>query len=37
MQLEENKKKPKKKGGFSARLQAAMEQAEQQKKAKGNR
>ena len=37
MQLEENKKKPKKKGGFSARLQKAMEQADQQKKAKGNR
>ena len=37
MQLEENKKKPKKKGGFSARLQKAMEQADQLKKAKGNR
>jgi len=34
--LEENKKKPKKAGGFSARLQKAMEEAEKQKKA-GNR
>lgn len=31
--LEENKKKPKKVGGFSARLQKAMEEAEKQKKA----
>ncbi|MFQ3341349.1 MAG: YidC/Oxa1 family membrane protein insertase [Flavobacteriaceae bacterium] len=31
--IEENKKKPKKVGGFSSRLQKAMEQAEQQKKA----
>lgn len=31
--LEENKKKPKKAGGFSARLQKAMEEAEKQKKA----
>jgi YidC/Oxa1 family membrane protein insertase len=35
--IEENKKKPKKKSGFSARLQQAMEQAEQQKKARGKR
>ena len=34
-QIEENKKKPKKAGGFSARLQKAMEQAEMQKKARG--
>mgnify|MGYP002701124827 CR=1 FL=1 len=33
--IEENKKKPKKAGGFSARLQKAMEQAEKQKKARG--
>ena len=31
--IEENKKKPKKVGGFSARLQKAMEEAEKQKKA----
>ena len=31
--IEENKKKPKKSGGFSARLQKAMEDAEKQKKA----
>ena len=31
--IEENKKKPKKAGGFSARLQKAMEEAEKQKKA----
>ena len=38
-QIEENKKKPKKSGGFSARLQKAMEEAEKQKKAqqKGKR
>ena len=30
-QIEENKKKPKKAGGFSARLQKAMEEAEKQK------
>ena len=30
--IEENKKKPKKSGGFSARLQKAMEEAEKQKK-----
>ena len=35
--IEENKKKPQKKGGFSARLQQAMEQAEKQKKARGKR
>ena len=34
-QIEENKKKPKKAGGFSARLQNAMEEAEKQKKARG--
>ena len=34
-QIEENKKKPKQAGGFSARLQKAMEQAEKQKKARG--
>ena len=34
-QIEENKKKPKKAGGFSARLQKAMEQAEKQKKDRG--
>ncbi|MDC3132798.1 membrane protein insertase YidC [Flavobacteriaceae bacterium] len=32
--IEENKKKPKKAGGFSARLQKAMEEAEKQKAAK---
>ena len=31
--IEENKKKPKKAGGFSSRLQKAMEEAEKQKKA----
>jgi YidC/Oxa1 family membrane protein insertase len=31
--IEENKKKPKKTGGFSARLQRAMEEAEKQKRA----
>ena len=31
--IEENKKKPKKVGGFSSRLQKAMEEAEKQKKA----
>ena len=34
-EIEENKKKPKKIGGFSARLQKAMEEAEKQKKARG--
>ncbi|NBS18573.1 MAG: membrane protein insertase YidC [Flavobacteriia bacterium] len=34
-QIEENKKKPKKAGGFSARLQKAIEEAEKQKKARG--
>ena len=33
--IEENKKKPKKAGGFSARLQKAMEEAQKQKKARG--
>ena len=33
--IEENKKKPRKAGGFSARLQKAMEEAEKQKKARG--
>jgi len=33
--IEKNKKKPKKAGGFSARLQKAMEEAEKQKKARG--
>ena len=32
--IEENKKKPKKVGGFSARLQKAMEEAEKQRKAR---
>ena len=32
LQIEENKKRPKKVGGFSARLQKAMEQAEKQRK-----
>ena len=32
--IEENKKKPKKAGGFTARLQKAMEEAEKQQKAK---
>ena len=32
--IEENKKKPKKAGGFSARLQKAMEEAEKQKNAR---
>ena len=33
--IEENKKKPKKVGGFSARLQKAMEEAEKQRKVRG--
>ena len=33
-QIEENKSKPKKAGGFSARLQKAIEEAEKQKKAR---
>ena len=37
LQIEENKKRPKKKGGFSARLQKAMEQAEKQKKLQNKR
>ena len=36
-QIEANKKKPKKSGGFSARLQKAMEEAEKQKRARGNK
>lgn len=32
-QIEENKKKPKKAGGFTARLQKAMEEAEKQQRA----
>ena len=35
--IEENKKKPKKAGGFSARLQKAMEDAEKQKKVRGKK
>ncbi len=35
--IEENKKKPKKAGGFSARLQKAMEDAEKQKKARAKK
>ncbi len=33
-QIEENKKKPKKASGFTARLQKAMEDAEKQKKSR---
>ena len=36
-QIEENKKKPKKKGGFQARLQKAMEEAEKQQRGKRGR
>ena len=36
-QIEANKKKPKKAGGFTARLQKAMEEAEKQQKAKQRR
>lgn len=36
-QIEENKKKPKKAGGFSARLQKAMEEAEKQKNARNKK
>jgi YidC/Oxa1 family membrane protein insertase len=36
-QIEENKKKPKKTGGFSARLQKAMEEAEKQKNARNKK
>ncbi len=36
-QIEENKKKPKKSGGFTSRLQKAMEEAEKQQKSKGKR
>ena len=35
--IQENKKKPKKAGGFSARLQKAMEDAEKQKKVRGKK
>lgn len=35
--IEENKKKPKKAGGFSARLQKAMEEAEKQKNARSKK
>lgn len=37
LQIEENKKKPRKTSGFSARLQKAMEQAEKQKRLNRNR
>ncbi len=37
LQIEENKKKPRKASGFSARLQKAMEQAEKQKRLNQNR
>ncbi|MFL2611670.1 MAG: membrane protein insertase YidC [Flavobacteriaceae bacterium] len=37
LQIEENKKKPRKASGFSARLQKAMEQAEKQKRLNRNR
>ena len=37
LQIEENKKKPRKVSGFSARLQKAMEQAEKQKRLNRNR
>lgn len=37
LQLEENKKKPKKAGGFTARLQKAMEEAEKQQRGKQKR
>ena len=37
LQIEENKKKPRKVSGFSARLQKAMEQAEKQKRLNQNR
>ena len=36
-ELEENKKKPRKASGFSARLQKAMEQAEKQKRLNNKR
>ena len=35
--IEENKKKPKKEGGFTARLQKAMEEAEKQQRANQKR
>ena len=37
LQIEENKKKPRKVSGFSARLQKAMEQAEKQKRLNSKR
>ena len=37
LQLEENKKKPKKAGGFTARLQKAMDEAEKQQRTKQKR
>ncbi|RPG57016.1 MAG: membrane protein insertase YidC [Flavobacteriales bacterium TMED96] len=37
LQIEENKKKPRKESGFSARLQKAMEQAEKQKRLNSKR
>ena len=36
-QIEENKKKPKKSGGFSARLQKAMQEAEKQQRARAKK
>ena len=36
-EIEENKKKPKKSGGFSSRLQKAMEEAEKQQRARGKK
>jgi YidC/Oxa1 family membrane protein insertase len=36
-QIEENKKKPKKSGGFSSRLQKAMQEAEKQQRARGKK
>ena len=36
-QIEENKKKPKKTSGFTARLQKAMEEAEKQQRANQKR
>ena len=36
-EIEANKKKPKKSGGFSARLQKAMEEAEKQQRARGKK
>ena len=36
-QIDENKKKPKKSGGISARLQKAMQEAEKQQRARGKK